>query len=211
MKLVGAAAQPTFPSTPNTGIFCLEGDWDADLRCTTTVEPILELLQKLGVASYIHRNAAIPEQFDYYLGEWTKPMYDQYRVLYLSTHGIKNTVSLAPGEEVSLHEMTEILNGKAKGRVIHFAGCSTLDIGDEALMQFAKDTGASAITGYRSNVGWAEAAAFEVLMLTKLVSYKKTHAFFNNITAELGELANRLGLVVATSGRVYRAGVLVGA
>lgn len=187
---------------PSMGIYCLEGDWELDLRHKATVEPILELLEALGVAEYIHRNAVKTDQFKHYLKEWTKRRYDKYSVLYLAAHGAENGIHLGQ-DWISLEDIAAILKDKVRGGVIHFASCSTLDIEDAELMAFAKTTGATAVTGYRHEVGWTESAAFETLMLERLSQGARTDAFYNGLTKDYGSLAQRLGLVAATPRRVY--------
>ena len=44
-----------------TGVFCLEGDWDDNLRSRQSVEPMLQLLADCGELSYIHRDVATRE------------------------------------------------------------------------------------------------------------------------------------------------------
>lgn len=185
------------------GIFCLEGDWDADLRKEASVEPILELLARLERADYIHRNASIRAQLDHYLLEWTKRRYKNYPVLYLAFHGDESRIELGAGS-ITLNELGNTLAGRCEGRAIHFASCLTMEASDSDLMRFIRRTGARAVTGYQTEVEWLDSAAFEVVMFDQLLDGHRTDAFFRGLHREHGQMATRLGLVAATGTRVYR-------
>lgn len=189
---------------PALGVFCLEGDWDPDLRRQGSVEPILQMLASVGLAEYVHRNVATIDQFTYYLQRWSLKKYDSFGLLYLPAHGSGNELHLGK-DSVSLDHIGEVLEGKARGRVIHFGGCDTLDIDDEVLRSFAKRTGASAVTGYRATVDWLEAATLEAVLLERLSRGKRTDAFYNHLAKDYGPLVERLKLVIATPRKVYGA------
>jgi hypothetical protein len=55
------------------GVFCLEGDWEKNLKSRTSIGPVLELLETSGYPSvpYIRRDVGTRTEFDYYLGRWT--------------------------------------------------------------------------------------------------------------------------------------------
>lgn len=188
------------------GIFCLEGEWDSDLTSRLSVRPVLELLEQLQVAQWIHRDVATYSEFEYYLGKWTSDEYSRFPVLWLAMHGGAATISLSGGEEgsLSMDELEEILVGACAGKVVYFASCSTLKEDPKRLQQFAKRTGARAVIGYRKNVGWSEAAAFEVLLLQELATRVQSNGIFKRLQEDHPVLAKRLGLVVATRNEVYR-------
>lgn len=188
------------------GIFCLEGEWDSDLTNRLSVRPVLELLEHLGVAQWIHRDVATRAEFEYYLGKWTSHGYANFPVLWLAMHGDKALISLSDGEQASLSmdELEGVLAGNCAGKVVYFASCSTLKEDPKRLQQFAKRTGARAVIGYRRNVLWSEAAAFEVLLLQELTTRVKSNGIFKRLQEDHPVLAKRLGLVIATKTEVYR-------
>lgn len=188
------------------GIFCLEGEWDSDLTSRLSVRPVLELLEQLQVAQWIHRDVATRSEFEYYLEKWTSEEYSHFPVLWLAMHGDAATISLSGGEEgsLSMDELEKILADACAGKVVYFASCSTLKEDPKRLQQFAKRTGARAVIGYRKNVGWSEAAAFEVLLLQELATRVKSNGIFKRLQEDHPVLAKRLGLVVATKNEVYR-------
>ena len=61
------------------GVFCLEGEWDRDLRQRMSVEPVLELLERIRLARYIHRDVATITEFEYYLKKWGQKGYQRLR------------------------------------------------------------------------------------------------------------------------------------
>jgi hypothetical protein len=204
MASTNSSTERRSPVSPSVGIFCLEGDWDVDLRYQATVEPILQMLDSMGIAKYLHRNTVTADQFLYYLEEWTKKRYDDYSLLYVPAHGEKNSIYLGK-DSVSLDDVVDVLSAKPRKAVVHFGGCSTMDIPDDVLKKFVKDTKITAVTGYRKSVAWLEAAAFETLMLERLTRGSRTDGFFNGLARDYGTLSKRLGLVAATAHRVYSA------
>ena len=155
----------------NRGIFCLEGEWESDLRDSKSVAPLLELLEKLDIATTIHRHVATQSDLEYYLGKWKQKRYAKYSVLYLATHGLSDAIELAD-TEYSLNSLGDVLAGACDGRIIYFGGCSTLNITDDELRRYARRLGAKAIIGYTRDVDWLESASFELLLLDELVSAK---------------------------------------
>ena len=188
------------------GIFCLEGEWDSDLTRRLSVRPVLELLEQLEVAQWIHRDVATLSEFEYYLEKWISEEYSRFSVLWLAMHGDRATIALSGDEEGSLtmDELEDLLAGRCAGKVVYFASCSTLKEDPKRLQQFAKRTGARAVIGYRKNVAWSEAAAFEVLLLQELATRVKSNGIFKRLQEDHPVLAKRLGLVVATKNEVYR-------
>lgn len=185
------------------GIFCLEGEWNADLRDRVSVEPILRLLETLGIAPSIHRDVATRDELTYYIGKWEQKRYDDFKVLYLAMHGDSGLINLGR-DTFDLDELASLLKGKCAGKAIYFGSCLTLKQDSRRLQQFARTTGAKAVVGYRREVPWLECAAFEVLLLDRLSRGVRSDALFNRLTKEHGLFAKSLGLVVATKSQVHR-------
>jgi hypothetical protein len=189
--------------TQGDGIFCLEGEWNSDLRDKASVRPILALLEHLGIAPSIHRDVATLDEFRYFVIKWQQKRYDAYKVLYLAMHGHAGAVYLGR-DALTLDELQELLRGACKGKVIYFGSCLTLKSDGKRLQEFARATGARAVVGYRKDVPWLESAAFEVLLLDRLSLGLRSDAVFNRLTREHGLFAKSLGLVVATKTQVHR-------
>lgn len=190
------------------GIFCLEGEWEADMRRRVSVEPLLELLEGLKRVRYIHRDVATVEEFDYLVGQWQKRRYDDFRVLYLAMHGSAGSVRLGR-DSLDLHSLGERLAGLCDQSVVYFGSCLTMDAEDADLRAFVKKTGARAAVGYSTEIDWVKSASFEVVLLDQLVTHidaeRRSDFIFRRIVAEHGDYASGLGLTIATPNRVYRA------
>jgi len=149
------------------GIFCLEGLWDPDLRVGSTVRPLLELLRLNEQISYVHRECATIEEFEFYVTKWVQKRYDPYPILYLASHGKENGIQL--GQDFYLiDDLAELLASKCSDRVIMFSSCSTMGISLRHLRQFLEKTGALAVCGYRVDVDWMRSTAFELLLFLQM-------------------------------------------
>ena len=162
----------TMANSTVKGVFCLEGDWEKDLKSRTSIGPLLELLEKSGYPSvpYIRRDVGTLTEFDYYLGRWTLKKYNPYPILYLGFHGSPGRLHVGhgAGSGIDLKELEERLEGKCKKRIVHFGSCGTLDIHGTRIRNFIKRTGALAVCGYKSEVDWMLSAAFEIILFYEL-------------------------------------------
>jgi hypothetical protein len=185
------------------GIFCLEGEWDPDLRTRMSVEPVLELLERLGLITAIHRDVATKAELEYYLRKWLQPRYNNYLVLYLACHGSAAGIDLGH-DEVSLAALADVLEDGCGNSTIYFGSCLAMDAPDDELKRFVARTGAKAMIGYSRAIDWLESAAFECLLLDRLAHGNRTDGLFNQLHRDHGAMAERLGLVAATRTNVYR-------
>ncbi|MBD3235874.1 MAG: hypothetical protein GF330_04150 [Candidatus Eisenbacteria bacterium] len=149
------------------GIFCIEGLWDPDLRVTSTVRPILELLRLHEGIEYIHREYATREELEFYLERWTQRRYAAFPILYLASHGMESGVEIQ-GKVYKLSRMARLLEGKCEDRVLMFSSCSTLGIEKRKLQRFVRKTGALGVCGYRVDVDWMKSLAFELLLFSQM-------------------------------------------
>lgn len=176
---------------PKTGVFCLEGAWERRLDNRTSVLPTLEALERLRLATYIHRDVATPEELDFYIRKWSQKGYSDYRVLFLAFHGDNGAIYLGR-KPIDLQTLAECIDGRATGRVIYFGSCSVL--GDKnAVAAFQKTTRAKLVCGYTKAVDWVEAAAFDLLLLDSLVSNVRIDARVNRLRRRYPDLTAVLG------------------
>lgn len=176
---------------PSTGIFCLEGAWRKRLDDRDSVLPTLEMLERLQLATYIHRDVGTEEELYHYLAKWAQRGYSSYSVLYFAFHGVKGGIEVGRGT-VPLNELADKLQGKAKGRIIYFGSCSVMsDHG--AVEDFQRATGAKVVCGYRKDVDWVESAAFDLLLLESLTSNRRIDAKVNRVRHDYRELSAKLG------------------
>ena len=68
------------PAVRTPGIFCLEGAWATRLDDRTSVLPTLEMLERLRLATFIHRDVGTEEELYHYLGKWAQAGYRKYGV-----------------------------------------------------------------------------------------------------------------------------------
>lgn len=181
------------PPRGRKGVFCLEGAWEKRLDDRTSVFPTLEMLERLGVAQYIHRDVGTEEELYHYLSKWAQRGYGTYEVLYFAFHGVRGGIRVGRGT-VPLADLAEKLQGKAAGRLVYFGCCSVM--GDRtAVADFYKETGAKAICGYTRDVDWIESAAFDLLLLSSLVSSQRIDARVNHVRTRYADLTKALGFV----------------
>lgn len=149
------------------GIFCIEGLWDPDLRVSSSVEPLLDLLNLNALISYIHMDAATHEEFEFYVRKWLQKRYDGYPILYIASHGNENGIKVGK-DAYSIEALGDLLAGKCANRIIMFSSCSTLRIGKRVLRRFLEKTEALAVCGYRVDVDWLRSTAFELLLFSQI-------------------------------------------
>ncbi len=149
------------------GIFCIEGLWDPDLRVSSSVQPLLDLLNLNALISYIHMDAATHEEFEFYVKKWLQKRYNQYPILYIASHGSENGIKVGK-DPYSIEALADLLAGKCANRIIVFSSCSTLRIGKRVLRDFLKRTEALAVCGYRVDVDWLRSTAFELLLFSQI-------------------------------------------
>lgn len=149
------------------GIFCIEGLWDPDLRVSSSVVPMLDLLNLNALVSYIHMDCATHEEFEFYVGKWVQKRYDGYPILYVASHGSASGLQIGK-DHYSIDALAELLEGKCDNRFIMFSSCSTLRIDKRALRRFLDKTGALAVCGYRVEVKWLRSTAFELLLFSEI-------------------------------------------
>jgi hypothetical protein len=184
------------------GIFCLEGSWaldGKDLTDKSSVEQQLRMLEGAGECGpVIHRDVATREEFEYYLREWLKAKYrDKYPIAYLAFHGFEGGIGFGD-VDLSLGDLAGLMGSKATQRIIYFGSCSTMAAPEPELRGFCRSTGAKAIVGFTKTVGWRESAAFDVLLLPRLLEMTNMKSAFTALEREYRDLVSTLGLRMAT-------------
>ena len=156
------------PRTKTKGVFCLEGDWDGNLKSRKSLQPVLQLIEQSGhppIPSIRRDIGTIPE-LEHYLKKWCLKRYKDYPILFLAFHGSPGTLYLDDSNTtVDLDWLEERLEGCCKGRGIHLGSCQTMNVHGSRLNKFLKRTGALAVCGYKIDVDWMYSAAFEIMLL----------------------------------------------
>lgn len=136
-------------------IFCVEGVFDLE-HPHATVEPMLELLKRLGYCDeYQHRTCATIDELKYRL-ETDFYYAKDGSVLYFNTHGAKDQIWLQESDQpIGPVTLKEYIQENGANRChIHFGGCSTFSGSDANLRDLMKYTGATSVSGYGVDVGW---------------------------------------------------------
>lgn len=165
------------PRTKTKGVFCLEGDWDGNLKSQKSIQPVLQLLEHAGCPSIqsIRRDVGTIPELEHYLKKWCQKRYQDYPILYLGFHGAPGILHVGDrNTSVDLEWLEERLAGECKGRVIHFGSCQTMNVHGRRLNKFLETTGALAVCGYKIDVDWMYSAAFEIMLFGCFQRYSMT-------------------------------------
>lgn len=161
-----------YPKHGTRGVFCLEGNWDDDLRDRSSVLPTLEMLDARHQCSYIHRDVATVEELEHYLAERAKKRYDHYSIVFLAFHGDRGRIHLGR-ESLSLEDLTELMKGRCDGTLVYFGSCATSWVAPGRLEEFRCQVGALYVAGYTREVDWVTSAAFEFILLQAVSGYSR--------------------------------------
>nr|WP_255498811.1 DUF6642 family protein [Dysgonomonas sp. ZJ709] len=132
---------------------------------------MLELLRTFSNVKYIYHKCNTKEEFFYRLEQFTKGYYKNYTILYLAFHGRTNRIIVGNGY-ITLKEIATALEGKLANKIVHFGSCSTLRTSEKNIQNFITTTNCQFISGYRKDVDYIEACAFELVYFDLLQRYK---------------------------------------
>ena len=185
------------------GVFCLESSWAHDGRDLTdraSVEQQLRMLEGADeCGKVIHRDVATRPEFDTYLKEWLRTKYAGYPLAYLAFHGVRGALMIDK-VELTLDDLADTIGpDKARNRILYFGACSTMAAPEPQLKAFCRKTGASAIVGYTRPIGWLESAAFDCLLVPRLLRGTYVKSVFTSLTRDYPSFVHLLGLRIATS------------
>lgn len=159
------------------GIFSIETNWyveESGWGDETSIEPILRLLRNgWWKVPFVSRDAATTGELFHYIDKWAnmkKFQEEHFPILYLGFHGSeqgKLWLETESGKQNMAHVevLQSHLEGKCKGRIIHFAGCSIIK--DMDTKQFLESTQAVAVSGYSEDID-TDSYAFEFIYLQYL-------------------------------------------
>ena len=149
------------------------------------------MLERLGAATYVHRDVGTKEELYHYLRLWCQAGYQRYTVLYFAFHGVRGGINVGR-TTITLDELAEALSGKARDRIVYFGSCAVMkDVA--AVERFQKLTRAKLVCGYSKNVDWTESSAFDLLLLDSLVGKSRIDARVNRLRTRYGDLTDLLG------------------
>ena len=120
---------------------------------------------------YARRDCATVAELDYFVDrEWN----DRCRkgsILYIASHGGPGQVQLSDSQVLELEMLSEKAN--CEDCLVHFGGCEVLSVEQARLRAFMTKTGATGVSGYRSDVGWSDttwppALALELMLFSSI-------------------------------------------
>ena len=152
------------------GIYCLENMWTPSVKDRDSVQPILELMHKANVCEHLYHRCATREELVFMINKWkAKTVQNKYPIFYFAFHGVKNALQLTGKNQIfTLDELGDLLEDHCYGKLFFFASCETLSIDERHIQRFLNKTGAIAAIGYKMQVDWMLATAFELLVLNAL-------------------------------------------
>jgi hypothetical protein len=172
-------------------VFCLEGEWEKDLRDKSSVSAALEFLKANCGIEYIHKNCGTIDNMKYYLSQWKHRQYKDYSICYLAFHGHPEQIEVGDGN-LNLVELAEILNGSCRNKIIHFGSCNTLDTDQRSISKFLETTKALCVCGFKTDIDFVESSVFDMLLLQKFQSYKDVSAVERDLNKNYRKLIKKL-------------------
>lgn len=172
-------------------VFCLEGDWEKDLRKKSSVGAALEFLRTNCNINYIHKNCGTKENLKYYLSQWKHPRYKKYTICYLAFHGFPEVLEIG-NEHLDMVELAEILKGSCANKIIHFGSCNTLATDERKIRQFLERTQALCVCGFRTDIDFLESSVFDMLLMQKLQEYKDIKAVDRDLKKNYRKMMTKL-------------------
>ena len=134
-------------------ICCVEGfyEYEDEDQAEPTIKPMLQMLSQWKYWPHCHNKCRTIDHAKRFLGKTWRESPDN-SVLFFATHGCPGKVTLS--KSISLGKLGDCLSGQCKSRYVHFSACNVLE-DKTAVEEFLRKTGAAAVSGYRTDVGWA--------------------------------------------------------
>lgn len=180
-----------FAKTYQKEVFCLEGDWNKDLKKQNSVQEVLVFLKKNRNINYIHRHCGTRENFIYYINQWKLKKYSDYSILYIAFHG-KPMQILIGKEIITLDELADILGPNCHNKIIHLGTCHTLNVDKRHIKRFLRKTNALCVCGFGIEIKFVEGCAFDILLIDLLQDFRKIETASYYLKKYYGKLAKKL-------------------
>lgn len=162
-------------------IYCIEGQWNwGKQEVEPSVEPILQMLQKMGQWNYARRDCATLEELRFWLQHEWNTRCREGSILYIASHGSNGSIWLTSQEgyknkEIRIDKLSEETALDCTNCLVHFSGCSVVagKEGRERVRKFIRDTNAACVTAYSKSVAWADvisapAVALELMLFSSI-------------------------------------------
>jgi hypothetical protein len=178
-------------------IYCLEGNWEKDLRKKTSVDFSLMFLEKNCGIKYIHKHCGTKETLHYYLSNWKAKKYKSYSICYFAFHGFEGEITVGK-DRVTLEEIADELEGACKDKIMFFGSCLVLQADRSRINNFLEKTGALCVCGYKASVDFLASSVFEMLVIDMMQSYKDISCVQRDISLYYSALAKELDFKIYT-------------
>jgi hypothetical protein len=174
-------------------IFCLEGDWETDLRKKSSVQSALLLLEANLEIDTIYKTCSTYEEFckRIFTSTSDKRIYGKYSIIYLAFHGRKNKIQIGD-DHYTLDQIGSQFENMLHDKILHFGSCKTLFIEEIKAKEFLQKTGALAISGYAKNIDFISSTVFDVLYFEMCQNYVELEAIEINMLKNYEELCQAL-------------------
>jgi hypothetical protein len=180
-----------FSKTYNKEVFCLEGDWNKNLKHQNSVLEVLTFLKKNRDIDYIHRHCGTRENVAYYLKQWQLKRYKDYSILYIAFHGKPNQILIGK-EVVTLDELAEMLGPNCHNKIIHFGTCHTLNTDLRHIKRFLRKTNALCVCGFGKEIKFVEGCVFDILLIDMLQEFRNMSTVKSHLKKYYNSLAQKL-------------------
>jgi len=152
-------------------VFCVEGDWQKDLRDNSSVRAALTFLQQNLEVKFIYKQCGTRENLEYYLSLWKQRKYAPYSIGYFAFHGQPESIQVGK-EFVTLDELGDMLMDSCQDKILHFGSCKTLNTDEKTIKRFLETTGALCVCGFESEINFVESSAFDMILIEMFQQYK---------------------------------------
>jgi hypothetical protein len=185
-------------STYDKHIFCIEGEWQPDLRRKDSIENALKFLENGSVKKigHIHRHCSTVEEFNSRLSEYFKRRYQKYNIFYICFHGLPNSIKINHKIHLGLDEIADFCEGKLKDKMVHFGSCETMNIDKSQITAFLEKTGALCVSGFKKEVPFIPATMLDMLFFEMSQYYKQLPALENAMKRNYRTLMKELDFVM---------------
>ena len=185
-------------------IYCIEGDWEEDLRKKTSILSGLEMLTSISKKEFIYKTCATEEELlnrlTDYVAHSHKPRakYKTYDILYLATHGKKGSLNFNGSVDILdfFVENGNFYDGAFKDKIIHFGSCLTMKMKETDIDRLKHFTGAKIISGYTKSIAFLDSTLFDVLYFNACEAYKSKRGVEEYLHKRFGGFCNDLGFVI---------------
>ena len=178
-------------------IYCLEGNWEKDLRRKMSVDFSLMFLEKNCDIKYIHKHCGTKETLMYYLSAWKLKKYKSYSICYLAFHGLEGEIIIGK-DCITLEEIADELKGACTDKIMFFGSCLVLQADRSRINNFLEKTGALCVCGYKASVDFLASSVFEMLVMDMMQSYKDMSCVQRDIGLYYSALAKELDFKIYT-------------